>query len=159
MNDRFRKRFCSTLAVLTLTLATVTAVNPAQADAGDGLVGGQWSAQVGEDDAKVSIISRNLDKPTDLTSAIQLATKSVPNVVGYRIANPGIEGEYFPTETNTPEAYTKQFFSDFGTYPQIKGLLVPTQVDKSGVTKALAEEPIPTGLPAYTAKSSGQGKL
>lgn len=83
----------------------------------------------------------------------------MPDVVGYRIANPGIEGEYFPTETNTPEDYLKQFYSDFGTYPQISGLLVPTQVDKSGVAKALAEQAIPTGMPAYSAKSSGQGKL
>jgi hypothetical protein len=73
-----------------------------------------------------------LDYPVQLSGAATAGTRSPYDVVGYRYLNPGVEGEYYPSEDYTPQDFLAQFDEDFGMTPAVVGLVVRAEKQDDG---------------------------
>lgn len=67
-----------------------------------------------------------LDRNVSFQDALLLGESSDLNIVGYRYENYDVVGEYFPGSRD-PQVFLNEFEKDFGTEPQVSGLIAAVE--------------------------------
>jgi hypothetical protein len=108
--------------------------------------------------------------PLSLSDALEVGAATDEIVTAYAFDNGDVVGEYSPLSGTSPEDYLGYFSNNFGTQPQVNGLVVVREVDAqekshaSAVQQtslgegypALAADPVVVGSDAATRAERGQ---